>query len=64
MPKFKSHLPAEQLRMLPNDRSAEEAVLGCVIIDNTSYDEASEYIKEPDFFYGDDCKLLWKVIKK
>ena len=64
MPKFKSHLPAEQLRMLPNDRSAEEAVLGCIIMDNTSYDEAAEYIKEPDFFYGDDCRLLWETITK
>tara|TARA_Y100001963_G_scaffold68502_2_gene95488 strand:- start:28894 stop:30264 length:1371 start_codon:yes stop_codon:yes gene_type:complete len=64
MPKFNTHLPERELRMLPHDTEAEEAVLGCVIQENDKYDEAAEFIREPDFFYGDDCKLLWKIITK
>ena len=49
------------MRMLPNDVEAEQAVLGCMIIDKDAAGSAFEVIKAEDF-YREDNKEVFSAI--
>ena len=48
----------------PQAIEAEEAIIGCVLLNPSKFKETSGYIVEDDVFYDDRNKLLWKNIKE
>ncbi|WPU64426.1 replicative DNA helicase [Peredibacter starrii] len=48
---------------LPHDLSAEKALLGCLLIDNSSFDEISDVNLMPDDFYHPQYGIIFSVIK-
>lgn len=48
---------------LPHDLSAEKALLGCLLIDNSSFDEISDVNLLPDDFYHPQYGIIFSVIK-
>ncbi len=48
---------------LPHDISAEKALLGCLLIDNTSLDEVSDINLEPSDFYHPQYSIIYQAIK-
>jgi replicative DNA helicase len=49
---------------LPFDYSAEKAVLGCLILDNKSFDEVSDLSLDPEDFYHPQHSLVFTAIKE
>lgn len=50
------------IRMLPNDVEAEQAVLGCMIIDKDAVGSALEVIKAEDFYREDNKEVFSAII--
>jgi len=48
----------------PQAIEAEEAIIGCILLNPSKFKETSGYIIEDDVFYDDRNKLLWKSIKE
>ncbi|WP_408097424.1 replicative DNA helicase [Peredibacter sp. HCB2-198] len=48
---------------LPHDLAAEKALLGCLLIDNSSFDEISDVNLMPDDFYHPQYGIIFSVIK-
>ena len=48
---------------LPHDLAAEKALLGCLLIDNSSFDEISDVNLLPDDFYHPQYGIIFGVIK-
>jgi replicative DNA helicase len=48
---------------LPHDLAAEKALLGCLLIDNSSYDEISDVNLSPDDFYHPQYGIIFSAIK-
>lgn len=52
----------EKSRVQPHSQEAEEAVLGCCLIESDYIGKAIDYILKDDVFYSDRCKDLWNVL--
>ncbi len=48
---------------LPHDLGAEKALLGCLLIDNSSYDEISDISLNQDDFYHPQFGIIFQAIK-
>ena len=48
-------------RIMPNDRVAEDSVVGAMIMDNEAYIAASEILTKEDFYYQ-QCGVLYEAI--
>lgn len=48
---------------LPHDLNAEKALLGCLLIDNSSFDEISDVGLDPQDFYHPQYGLIFHAIK-
>lgn len=48
---------------LPHDLGAEKALLGCLLIDNSSFDEISDISLSPDDFYHPQYGIIFAAIK-
>lgn len=48
---------------LPHDLGAEKALLGCLLIDNSSYDEISDVALNQDDFYHPQFGIIFQTIK-
>jgi replicative DNA helicase len=48
---------------LPHDIGAEKALLGCLLIDNSSFDEISDVNLEPSDFYHPQYGVIYQAIK-
>lgn len=48
---------------LPHDIAAEKALLGCLLIDNSSFDEISDVNLEPTDFYHPQYGIIFQAIK-
>lgn len=48
---------------LPHDLNAEKALLGCLLIDNSSFDEISDVNLDPSDFYHPQYGLIFQAIK-
>ncbi len=53
-----------QSNELPHDMGAEKALLGCLLIDNTSFDEISDINLAPDDFYHPQYGTIFAAIKE
>ena len=53
----------ESLRLPPHSVEAEQAVLGGLLLSNSSWDRIGDLIRESDF-YRHDHRLLWRAITK
>ena len=52
------------METLPYDESAENGVLGSVILNEGEYELVSKYFVDTEVFYQDSARLLWKKIKQ
>ena len=53
------------LKAAPSSKSAEESVLGCILLDGVSiYEKVAAWIRDEDAFYYKDNKTVWKAIKE
>lgn len=48
---------------LPHDLGAEKALLGCLLIDNQSFDEISDVSLSPDDFYHPQYSIIFGALK-
>jgi replicative DNA helicase len=48
---------------LPHDISAEKALLGCLLIDNSSFDEISDVNLDPQDFYHPQYAIIFQALK-
>src|SRR5690349_18713146 len=53
----------ENKNELPHDLAAEKALLGCLLIDNTSYDEISDINLDSLDFYHPQYAIIFQAIK-
>lgn len=53
----------EEKHALVNDEQAEAYIIGCLLIDNTTYNRVSQYLDE-DCFYTQNYKAIWTVVSK
>ena len=50
-------------KVAPSNKEAEEAVLGCVLMDCVAiFEKAVAWIRDEDGFYYKDSKFVWKVM--
>ena len=50
-------------KVAPSNKEAEEAVLGCILVDGVSiFEKAVAWIRDDDGFYYKDSKVVWKVM--
>jgi len=49
-------------RISPSDKGAEQAVLGCILLENSSFDTAFSILRKPTFFYDTVNQRLWNII--
>jgi replicative DNA helicase len=54
---------AQTSHELPHDLGAEKALLGCLLIDNTSYDEIMDVNLTTDDFYHPQYGIIYQAIK-
>ena len=54
----------EQIKMSPCSKTAEESILGSILLDETSFDKVSPWIKKNDAFYFTESKMAWQAIKE
>ena len=52
----------EKIRIPPHSKEAEEAVLGCLLLDEAMIDRALEYIPTEEVFFSEANKILFKHI--
>lgn len=53
------------LKAAPSSKSAEESVLGCILLDGVSiYEKVAAWIRDEDAFYYKDNQTVWKAIKE
>ena len=52
------------METLPYDESAENGVLGSVILNEGEYELVSKYFVDTEVFYQDSARLLWNKIKQ
>jgi len=53
------------LKAAPSSKSAEESVLGCILLDGVSiYEKVAAWIRDEDAFYYKDNQIVWKAIKE
>lgn len=57
-------MASPQVSELPHDLSAEKALLGCLLIDNASFDEISDVSLTPDDFYHPQYGIIFNAIKE
>lgn len=48
---------------LPHDVAAEKALLGCLLIDNSSFDEISDVNLDPQDFYHPQYSIIFQAVK-
>ena len=48
---------------LPHDLGAEKALLGCLLIDNSSFDEISDVNLDPQDFYHPQYSIIFQAVK-
>src|SRR5665213_874738 len=53
----------ESLRLPPHSVEAEQAVLGGLLLSNSSWDRIGDVVTESDF-YRADHRILWRVITR
>ena len=49
---------------LPHAEEAEEALLGCLMVDNSQVDRVLHYVPEDSVFYSNTNKVIWGIIQK
>ena len=53
------------LKAAPSSKSAEESVLGCILLDGVSiYEKVAAWIRDENAFYYKDNQTVWKAIKE
>ena len=53
------------LKAAPSSKSAEESLLGCILLDGVSiYEKVAAWIRDEDAFYYKDNQIVWKAIKE
>jgi len=50
--------------ILPHSEEAEDALLGCVMVDNSQVDRVLHYVPEDSVFYSNRNKVLWGIMQK
>ena len=50
--------------ILPHSTESEDALLGCVMVDNSQVDRVLHYVPEDSVFYSNTNKVLWGIIQK
>jgi replicative DNA helicase len=53
----------QNIRMQPKSESAEESVLGCILIDNNCYDKVVRHIPDPKPFYFKKHKVVYAIMQ-
>ena len=53
-----------KLKVQPSAVDAEEAILGCIILDNTKFPTVESWIRDDEAFYLEANKKIWKCMKK
>ena len=53
------------LQVPPSSREAEEAVLGCILMEGEPiYERVAGWIREDDAFYFKDNQMVWKAMRE
>ena len=52
-----------KLKVQPSAVDAEEAILGCIILDNTKFPTGESWIRDDEAFYLEANKKIWKCMK-
>src|SRR5690606_24278029 len=61
--KIKGSMMANPQNELPHDIGAEKALLGCLLIDNSSFDEISDVNLEASDFYHPQYGIIFQAVK-
>jgi len=51
-------------KLLPCAVESEQALLGCMLVDNEQIDKVVHYIPDDDVFYVKQHKIIWQVVQK
>ena len=54
---------AEALRVPPHSLEAEQAVLGGLMLDNSTWDQVADRLDENDF-YRNDHRLIFRAVRR